>query len=115
MNILIFAFYRWDRNIRRRIAATAAGFLMVALTGCTAPLVAGIPNLVLTEVAPRAVNGKGLAEDGVDVATGKDCRVIEGVTRKDRKLCETPGSPATEKDFKGLSGMGDDPAPGETR
>ncbi len=84
------------------IAFTAAGFLMAILTSCGAPLIAGIPNIFLTEVAPRAVNGKGLAEDGVDAATGKDCRVIEGTVRKDRKLCETRGSPETNKDFKGL-------------
>jgi len=91
MNVLLFI-----------ITLTAASFLMAALTGCGAPLIAGIPNIFLTEVAPRAVNGKGLAEDGVDAATGKDCRVIESATRKDRKLCETRGSPATDKDFKGL-------------
>ncbi len=58
----------------------------------------------VTEVAPRAVNGKGLAEDGADAVTGKDCRVIEGTVRKDRKLCEARGSPATHHDFKGLIG-----------
>jgi hypothetical protein len=61
------------------------------------------------------VNGKGLAEDGADAVTGKDCRVIEGTIRKDRKYCETRGSAETDKDFKGL--MGDSnkqnkPAPG---
>jgi len=95
------------------LAAMASSFLMATLIGCAAPLVAGVPNIVLTEVAPRAINGKGLVEDGVDAATGKDCRVIEGVTRKDRKVCETRGSAATDKDFKGLSGMGDDPSPSE--
>ncbi len=76
--------------------------LMVALEGCAAPVVAGMSPLVYTEVLPRAINGKGLAEDGVDVATGKDCRVIEGAVRKDRKFCEAKGSPQTDKDFKGL-------------
>ena len=71
-------------------------FLTVLLEGCAAPLV------VYTEVLPRAVNGKGLAEDGVDMATGKDCRVIDGMVRKDRKICEARGSPQTDKDFKGL-------------
>ena len=72
------------------------------LEGCAAPLVAGVPLVVYTEVLPRAVNGKGLAEDGVDLVTDKDCRVIEGVVRKNRKFCETRGSPQTDKDFKGL-------------
>jgi hypothetical protein len=77
-------------------------FLTVMLGGCAAPIVMGVSPLVYTEVLPRAVNGKGLAEDGVDAATGKDCRVIEGTVRKDRKICETRGSPQTDKDFKGL-------------
>ena len=78
--------------------------LMTTLTGCAATLVAGVPDIFITEVAPRAYNGKGLAEDGVDEVTGKDCRVIEGTVRKDRKLCETSNSPETKKDFKGLAG-----------
>ena len=69
-------------------------------------IIAGIPiTFFTTEVVPRAVNGKGLVEDGVDVVTGKDCRVIEGTLRDDRKVCEKRGSVATKKDFKGLSGQ----------
>ena len=75
---------------------------MATLGGCAAPLVLGVPAVVFTEVLPRAANGKGLAEDGVDMATGKDCRLIEGAVRKDRKFCETRGSPETKKDFKGI-------------
>ncbi len=76
------------------------------LSGCAAVVIAGIPiTFFTTEVVPRAVNGKGLVEDGVDVVTGKDCRVIEGTLRDDRKLCEKRGSVATKKDFKGLSGL----------
>ena len=82
-----------------------SAFLMTALVNCAAPLVAGVPTVVLTEVLPRTVNGKGLAEDGADLATDKDCRVIEGVLRKNRKFCENNNSSETRKDFKGLSGM----------
>ena len=78
--------------------------LIFPLLGCVAPLVPGVSNLVLTEVAPRAINGKGLAEDGADAVTGKDCRLVEGLSRKDRKICETRNSRATRKDFKGLAG-----------
>jgi hypothetical protein len=88
------------RCLRDRIVvACAIGCLITANAGCA---------LVVTEVVPRAVNGKGLVEDGVDMATGEDCRVIEGTFRKDRQICETRDSPATKKDFKGLSGIGDD-------
>lgn len=82
----------------------ATFFLMHNLVGCAAiPVVAGMSPVVMTEVLPRAINGKGLAEDGADLATHKDCRLIEGVTRKDRKICEDRNSPQTRKDFKGLS------------
>jgi len=92
-------------KMHHRIAVACAGcFLMAMLSGCAATLVAGVPDIFITEVAPRAVNGKGLAEDVADQATGKDCRVIEGTVRKDRKICETNNSPETQKDFKGLSG-----------
>ena len=100
------------RCLRGRIVvACAACCLITANAGCVAPIVVAgvaVPAVVVTEVAPRAVNGKGLAEDGVDLATGEDCRVIEGTFRKDRKICETRDSPATKKDFKALSGIGDD-------
>jgi hypothetical protein len=87
------------------------GFL---LTGCAGIVVFGIPaTFVTTEVVPRAVNGKGLIEDGVDVVTGKDCRVIEGTVRKDRQTCEPKGSPETKKDFKGLLGLADDDSPND--
>ena len=70
----------------------------------------GVPvDVMTTEVVPRAVNGKGLAEDGADAVTGKDCRVIEGTVRKDRKLCEARGSQATKKDFKGAMGLSGKP------
>jgi len=90
--------------------ACMACSLMITLPGCAATLIAGVPDIFLTEVAPRAYNGKGLAEDVADQATGKDCRVIESTVRKDRKICETNNSPETKKDFKGLSGAADNQA-----
>ena len=85
--------------------------LMITLSRpAPATLVAGVPDIFITEVAPRAVNGKGLAEDVADEATGKDCRVIEGTVRKDRKICETNNSSETKKDFKGLSIAADNQA-----
>jgi len=77
-----------------------------SLAGCAAVVIAGIPiDFITAEVVPRAINGKGLVEDGVDVVSGKDCRVIEGTVREDRQICEPRGSPATKKDFKGISGV----------
>jgi len=79
--------------------------LTTMLGGCAGPLILGLPLVVYTEVFPRAVNGKGLAEDVADLVTGWDCRVIEGVIRKNRQFCEDRGSPETKKDFKGLLGL----------
>jgi hypothetical protein len=71
--------------------------VLLILSGCASPAL-----FVATEIAPRAVNGKGLAEDGADVVTGKDCRIIEGTINRERKICEKKGSNATKKDFKGF-------------
>lgn len=90
------------------IGVVACGLITMLAACAAAPVVAGVPPIVYTEVAPRAVNGKGLVEDGADAVTGKDCRVIEGTIRKDRKICETRGSPETKKDFKGFVGAGKD-------
>jgi hypothetical protein len=102
--------------MNRQDIVRVAGFictsviLTAALGGCAAPLILGVPAVVFTEVLPRAVNGKGLAEDGVDMATGKDCRLVEGAVRKDRKFCETRDSPQTKKDFKGFSDLKAEPS-----
>lgn len=53
-------------------------------------------------VASTATTGKGLSDHALSFVTGKDCNLVESVLRKDRKLCETPGSPATQEDFKGV-------------
>ena len=92
-----------------RIAAMYFARVFVGpLAGCAAAIVAAVPmDVVVTEVIPRAVNGKGPVEDGADLVTGKDCRVIRGTGRDERKICETRDSPATKKDFKGVSGLPD--------
>lgn len=83
--------------------------MRLPFAGCAGVVLLGIPlDFVTTEVLPRAVNGKGLAEDGADLVTGKDCRLIEGAARSDRQVCETRGPPVTDKDFKGLMGRSDD-------
>lgn len=89
--------------------------LSCALSGCGAPLLAG---LSLTELATTgslistAATGKGFSEYAMDAATGRDCRIVEGIVRQDRHVCERWGSPASKKDWKGLTHM--QPVPGET-
>jgi hypothetical protein len=87
--------------------AHSAAMLAVAFgtCGCAAPIIAGITLGQISMVAgaaSTATTGKGLEDHALSYATGKDCNLIEGVLRKDRKVCETPGSDATKEDFKGL-------------
>jgi hypothetical protein len=85
------------RQIRKKTFLCFQLCLGLALSGCVSPAL-----FAATEIAPRAVNGKGLAEDAADMATGKDCRLVESAINKDRKLCEPKGSAQTKKDFKGF-------------
>jgi len=41
----------------------------------------------------------------MDLVTGKDCRIMEGLMRDDREVCEERGSPATYDDFNGVMGL----------
>src|ERR1700722_12359634 len=93
------------------------GIFLCICTGYLSPCagaIFGMPAVVATEVAPRAVNGKGLAEDGADAVSGKDCRVIEGTLNKDRHICEKRNSAATKKDFKGMEGVVEEKSPAYT-
>ena len=91
--------------MRRVASAGIVVALGLALTACAAPLVAGLTigdMSTIAGVASTATTGKGLTDHALSYATGKDCNLVESVLRKDRKLCETPGSPATQEDFKGF-------------
>ena len=97
--------------MRSRTKVIGAFLCAACLSGC----VAAPASIILTEVVPRAINGKGLPEDAADLVTGKDCRVIEAALRRDRQICEPRGSPEARKDFKGLSGLSDDRTPRGTQ
>ena len=83
-----------------RDAAVLGAALALSLGGCVPLLVA--------DVASGAATGKTTDEHVLSAVTHKDCRVIEGIARADRKVCEEPGSPATEHDFKGIGHPGKD-------
>src|SRR3954447_2440693 len=68
------------------------------LCGCVLGLAA--------ETASVGGTGKTIGDHVLDAATGKDCRLVEGVARSDRRACEDPGSPVTKRDFKGVGGAG---------
>ena len=81
-------------DIRTKHAGVAALLALALLGGCVPMLAA--------DAAAVAGSGKGASDHALDAMTGKDCRILEGLTRDDRAVCEEPGSPATAGDFKGL-------------
>lgn len=72
--------------------------LLSGLAGC-------FPPLIGADVASYVGTGKGLGEHALDAVTGEDCRVIEGLMRSDRAVCEQRGAIATATDFKGIFGL----------
>ena len=99
--------------MHRRAAIVAVSlFCALALSGCGAPIFAGLTFAELGtagSLISTAATGKGLGEHAMDAATGRDCRIIESMVRNDRKLCERNGSPAVKKDWKGLASAKDAP------
>lgn len=108
------------RHAPRAIRSTAILLVLAGLlSGCSAPIFAGmsVGELGLfSSLFSTAATGKGLGEHAMDAATGRDCRILEGLAREDRKLCERRNSPAIEKDWKGFAKLSRDPArtPGAT-
>jgi len=85
--------------------AAAVGSVCLATGGCLQLVVAGIPLSHISTaigVASLATTGKGVAEHGLDVVTGKDCRVLDSLLRDERELCEERNSPPTQEDFRGV-------------
>lgn len=75
------------------------------ISGCATAVVGSLTLSQLSTIATvttMTVQGKGVGEVALDVATGKDCRVMEGIVRQSRSICEVPGSAATDGDFKGV-------------
>jgi hypothetical protein len=91
---------------KRKLAQICAvAILAASLSGCAAPIIAGITLSQITTVAgliSTAFTGKGLTDQALSIVTGKDCNLMESVLRKDRHLCEERGSLATADDFKGI-------------
>ena len=94
-------------SLKHLLTTSAAALLACAVSGCAVPIIGG---LTLGEWSSGAslissgLTGKSLSEQGLDLATGKDCRVVEAALRDDRQFCEVRGSDATKSDFKGLIG-----------
>ena len=99
-----------DRRPDRSKGPLAAAMMLLVLPlagGCAAPFAAGVGLGEIVSIASltgTVAFNKGATDLALDIATGEDCRVVEGMVREDRKICETLGSDATEKDFKGVVG-----------
>lgn len=77
----------------------------LTIGGCATAVVGSLTLSQISTIATvttMTVKGKGVGEVAMDVATGKDCRVMEGLVRQSRAICELPGSRATDGDFKGV-------------
>lgn len=101
---------RTERGAGQRTRSVATGLLLLAtpvLGGCAAPFAAGVGISEIISIASltgTVAFNKGATDLALDVVTGEDCRVVEGMVREDRKICESIGSDATERDFKGVVG-----------
>jgi hypothetical protein len=60
-----------------------------------------VPTLV-ADVTSVTTTGKTVGEHALSAGTQKDCNILEGMLRVSRNICEEPGSPSTDNDFKGL-------------
>jgi hypothetical protein len=78
------------------------------LSACAAPIIGGLTLSQLSSassLASSGLTGKSLTEMAMDLVTGKDCRIMEGLVRDDRQICEERDSPATYDDFNGVMGL----------
>ena len=90
------------QSLARGLAVVAAALL---LSGCAAPIVAGMTLGTLSTIASvvsTAVTGKDWSDHALSWVTGKNCNVTEGILRKNRKICEERGSLAAAEDFQGI-------------
>lgn len=78
----------------------------VLLSGCaTMSGLLASKMFTATGLLSLAATGKGIADHALTLLMEEDCRILDGVLREDREICEESGSPATERDFKGLIAM----------
>lgn len=100
------------RNFRsdlRRLTRCAALLVTLPLAGgCALPFAAGVgvgEVISLASLTGTIAYNKGASDLALDIVTGGNCRIVEGLVREDRKVCEEEGSDASERDFKGVVGV----------
>ena len=94
--------------MRRTAALLTLGLSAFALSGCATAVIGGITIGEISAaagIASVSTTGKGLQDHALSAVTGQDCRLLEGIIRRNRHVCEEPGSPATEDDFRGVVAM----------
>ncbi len=103
------------RSWRPLLAGLAVAAALPALGGCVAVASVSLQHFVTgAGIVSVLATGKGLADHALDLATQKDCRILEGLLKGSRKVCEEPGSPATADDFEGLTALLSTRDPGGT-
>ncbi len=77
------------------------GFILVLALGASGcgtlnPITMGVG------IASYVATGKGLVDHAIGTVTKKDCNILGGLLRGDRKICEPHGSAAAKLGFRGL-------------
>jgi len=95
-----------DRAALRVARLPALACLALALGGCSG-VVAVLQSEVMTGagIASFLLTGKGVADHALSAVSGRDCRIVSGLVRSDRGVCERPGSAPTRGDFRGLMAL----------
>jgi hypothetical protein len=67
--------------------------------------------LLVADAGSVGATGKPVHDPALSAVTDKDCRVMEGAIREDRKMCKEKGAPATERDLKSVMRRDDERVP----
>ncbi len=91
------------RTGARILAVMLVMGLLPSMTGCASVITLAAQRIITgAGIISLASTGKGLSDHALDMITQQDCRILDGIMREERGVCEKPGSLATRNDFKGL-------------
>lgn len=88
--------------------AGLVGVFALMTSGCAAPIVGalGVSELItVASLGGSVAFNKGASDIALDIVTGQNCRIVEGIVREDRQICEPGNSEAADNDFKGVVGF----------
>ncbi|MCC7413155.1 MAG: hypothetical protein IT495_16185 [Gammaproteobacteria bacterium] len=89
----------------RAVALPLASAVVTAITlgGC-----ASVGAALTSDFATGAgvlsyiATGKSLSDHALSTVAHRDCSLVNGIIDRDRDICEQPGSPAVDTEFRGL-------------